>query len=232
MNKKKTKNFLTYTLLFLLVPIIVLLSGFVFKEKYYAFLSVVICILSCVPLFYTFNKKENTSKELSVLAVLVAISVVGRFIFSPIPFFKPVTAITVITAVYLGSESGFAVGALSAIISNIYFGQGPWTPFQMLAWGLIGFCAGYIGHSNKNKKLKTVIYGAFSGIAYSLIMDIFTTLWMDGSFNGKRYLGAIISAIPITLIYMVSNVIFIYFLYKPFGDKLERIKIKYGLFNK
>src|SRR5699024_12206733 len=76
-----------------------------------------------------------------VVAVLTALSVVGRFVFVALPGFKPVAAIVIITAVYVGSEAGFLVGALTAFISNLYFGHGPWTPFQLFAWWVIGVIA-------------------------------------------------------------------------------------------
>ena len=81
---------------------------------------------------------------------MVALSVTGRFI----PFFKPVTALTVLTAVYLGGEAGFLCGALSAVISNFWFGQGPWTPFQMLAWGMIGLFAGLLASPLKRSRIR------------------------------------------------------------------------------
>ena len=116
-----------------------------------------------------FEKKKTGTRRLVLCAVMIALSVVGRFI----PLFKPITALTVITAVYIGAESGFFVGALSAVISNFFFGQGPWTPFQMFAWGMIGFVAGMIGEHMRGRRVLLVIYGVISGIVYSLVMDVF-----------------------------------------------------------
>lgn len=176
------------------------------------------------------NRKGISSRELAVLAVMIAISVVGRFVFAWLPGFKPVTAITVIAAIWLGKGSGFVVGAMSAVVSNFYFGQGPWTPFQMLAWGLIGFLAGIFGKSFRKNKILLCLLGAFAGVFYSLTMDIWTTLWVDGTFLVSRYLALVVSALPVTIEYAVSNVIFLWILNKPIGEKLERIKKKYGLF--
>src|SRR5699024_4394169 len=129
------------------------------------------------------------TRRMVILAVLVAISVVGRFIFAALPAFKPVTAIVVISAIFFGAEAGFLVGALSALISNIYFGQGPWTPFQMFSWGLIGFIAGlpYFRNKLKNNKVYLVLYGIIAGVAYSLIMDVWTVMSLDNTFTIKRY---------------------------------------------
>lgn len=228
MNNRK--NIFMFCLILLAVPAAVIASYIIFKEKFYAVASVLTALISCLPLFYAFNKKTNNSKELTVVAVMIAISVVGRFVFAFLPGFKPVTAITVIAAVYIGKEAGFAVGSLSAVVSNFYFGQGPWTPFQMFAWGILGFIAGLLYKYLKKSKIALCVYGVLSGVLYSLTMDIFTVLVADGTFNLSRYLTLVLAASPTTAEYAVSNVIFLLLLTKPIGEKLERIKTKYGLF--
>ena len=146
-----------------------------------------------------------------------------------LPGFKPVTAIIIITALYFGAQAGFMTGALTALISNIYFGQGPWTPFQMLAWGIVGLLGGILsGYLKKNKWL-LLIYSALAGILFSMIMDIWTVLWMDNSFNFPRYAAALLGSAKSTLTYAVSNVIFISVLLLPTGRALERIKEKYDI---
>ena len=160
-----------------------------------------------------------------LVSVLTALSVAGRFI----PLLKPVAAMTILSGVYLGGEAGFLVGALSAVISNFYFGQGPWTPFQMFAWGLIGLIAGYLSRPMQKSRGLLLLYGLIAGIAYSFIMDIWTVLWADGYFNLSRYAAAVISAAQFTIIYAVSNVIFLLVFSKPIGKILERIKEKYRL---
>lgn len=227
---RKQKSLITVCLLILAVPTVVILGAVIFKEKYYAWISLCVAVLSCIPLFYSFVHKESSSKELTVLAVMIAVSAAGRFIFAWLPGFKPITAITVIVAIWLGKEAGFVVGSLSAVVSNFYFGQGPWTPFQMFAWGLLGFLAGLVAKPLIKSKVLLCVFGALAGIIYSLTMDIWTILWADGSFNVSRYIAAVISALPVTAEYAVSNIIFLLILAKPIGDKLERIKRKYGLF--
>ncbi len=226
-----SKNRLTAVLFLLVIPFVVVGGALLFQEKYYAWLSVCVALLTCVPLFYCFERRDTSSKELTVLAVLVAFSAVGRFIFAWIPGFKPVSAITIIAAVYLGREAGFVVGSMSAVISNFYFGQGPWTPFQMFAWGLIGFLAGLLKVSLRRRKLWLMLYGILAGVLFSAIMDVWTALWADGTFHLSRYLAACLSALPFTVEYAVSNVIFLFVLEKPVGGKLERLKKKYGVFN-
>ena len=160
-----------------------------------------------------------------IAAVMTALCFAGRFI----PILKPIAALTIITALYLGGEAGFLVGAMSAILSNFYFGQSPWTAFQMLAWGLIGLFAGIFSEKLLKSRALLLIYGALTGIAYSFIMDIWTVLWYNRGFDIKLYLAALVSAVPYTVSYAVSNVLFLYLLAKPFGEKLSRIKTKYGV---
>lgn len=171
------------------------------------------------------RNRTARSRRMVLVAVMTALCVVGRFI----PFFKPVAALTTITAIYLGGKAGFLVGALSALLSNFYFGQGPWTPFQMLAWGCIGLLAGVFNQPLKNSKIFLCLFGVLAGITYSLTMDIWTVLWYDGTFNPQLYMTAIVTAAPHTILYAVSNFIFLWLMAKPFGEKLERIKVKYGI---
>ena len=228
MNRKT--DILTWLLLIVVIPLTVLLGALIFKEKHYAWISLCVAVLSCLPFFYSFERKQSSASELTVLAVLIALSAAGRMIFAFLPAFKPITAITVIAAVWLGKEAGFIVGSLSAVVSNLYFGQGPWTPFQMLAWGLIGFIGGLLGGKLQNKKIPLCIFGVKAGVAYSMLMDVWVTVWEDGSFNPARYAALLLAALPTTASYAVSNVVFLLLLSSPIGEKLERIKKKYGLF--
>lgn len=226
----RLKKVITPCLLFIAVPGIVILGSLLFGEKYYAWISVCVAILSCVPLLYSFEHREVMPMELTVLAVMIAVSVIGRCIFAWLPGFKPVTAITIIAALYLGKEAGFVVGTMSAVISDFYFGQGPWTPFQMFAWGMIGFFAGIFKDFVSENKVTLSVFGAISGVVYSMTLDIWTTIWSDGSFNVSRYLALVITSLPTTAEYVVSNILFLLLLSKPIGDELQRIKKKYGLF--
>lgn len=99
----------------------------------------------------------------------------------------------------------------------------------MLAWGLVGLFAGYLSKYLKNSRVLLLIYGALSGAFFSFVMDVWTVLWYNGTFDLSLYKGALISAAPFTLLYSVSNVVFLFLLAKPFGEKFARIELKYGL---
>ena len=197
--------------------------------KGFWFATAAAALLCCVPFFLSFEKRAPSAGELVLVAVMTAFSAAGRFIFAPLPFFKPVSAIIIIAGRHFGPLAGFMTGALSAVISNIWFGQGPWTPFQMLCWGLIGASAGLLG-DRLSRPVPLCIAGIAAGIGYSMLMDVWTVLSMNGSFTGSLWIAAIISALPVTGIYCVSNVVFLLVLNKPLGRRLERIRTKYGVF--
>ena len=211
------------------IPLCVLLGATVFSDKGYAYVTLLVTMLSLLLFIAGFEKKRTGTRRLILVAVMVALSVAGRFL----PLFKPITALTVLTAMYLGSEAGFLTGALSAVISNFYFGQGPWTPFQMLAWGLGGFLSGLVFFNKKLGKATLpllVVVGFFVGVLYSAIMDVWSAVSMTGEFVWQAYLAALTTSLPFTIEYAVSNVIFLLVLYKPMDRRLTRIKLKFGVF--
>ena len=224
-QNKRVRTVLHFVIPFVLIPTAAILGTLVFDEKKHLFISLFIAILSVLLFITGFEKRVTGTRRMVIVAVMIALCIVGRFI----PFFKPFTAITIITAIYLGGESGFLVGSLSALLSNFYFGQGPWTAFQMLAWGLIGLVAGFLSQPLQKSRAALLIYGVLSGIAFSFVMDIWTVLWYNDTFDPTLYLTAIVTALPHTVLYSISNFIFLWFMAKPFGDKLNRIKIKYGV---
>lgn len=210
---------------FVLIPLLVAVSAFAFSGQRYLIISLGIAVLALLLFMAGVERRNIGSRRMVITAIMTALAVFGRFI----PLFKPITAIIVITAVYLGAQAGFLTGAMSVLLSNIWFGQGPWTPFQMLGFGLIGLFAGYLSRWLVRSEVLLVIYGVFAGIAYSFIMDIWTVLWYSGGFDTGLYASAIISALPFTALYAVSNAVFLLILSKPIGNKLNRIKIKYGV---
>ena len=225
MNGKLTTAAMISIIIFLTVADIILFSG-----KYYDVASLIAAFLSCIPFYITFEKSKATSKEIMLVALMTAFSVCGRIMFSFIPFFKPITAFTIISGMYLSAPAGFICGSFSALISNIYFGQGPWTLFQMISWGLIGFISGVIGEKLLEKRIILVIYAFISGVLFSLIMDLWTVLNIDKEFNFSRYIIQLISSFPIMIVYSLSNIVFLILLQKPIGKKLKSAKKRCGIF--
>lgn len=226
----KSKKLLSFFILIVAIPLILILGATLLEDRKYNLISMIVVILACVPFFMQFERRKPHAREIMIIAVMSAISIAGRVAFMWVPAFKPVTAITAITGFKMGPEAGFLTGAVSAVVSNMLFGQGPWTPFQMFTWGMIGYIAGWLGKTKwMETKVGLIIYGIVAGVLFSCVMDIWTVISYDGQFSWIRYLQAAGTALPFTITYAVSNVIFLLLLTKPIGEKLTRIQIKYGL---
>ena len=227
MKHRSLRRALPLLLLLIGVPVVLLLCAHL-NRKYYIGGSAVIG-LTFLAFALHFEGRKPHARELVLLAVMSALAVASRVVFAAIPHFKPTVAIIMLTGIVFGPESGFLTGALTGFVSNFIFGQGPWTPFQMFAWGMIGLLAGFLQKPLKKSKLALSLYGVFAGAAYSCIMDVWTVLWYDNAFHWELYLGALATALPFIISYALSNVVFLLLLGKPFGEKLERVKIKYGV---
>ena len=224
-RSKRMREIIRVSVPFLVIPVLVISGAVIFDHSKHIIISMGVAFLALLVFISGFERKNTGTRRLVIAAVMTALCFAGRFI----PILKPVSALTIITGLYLGGETGFLVGAMSAVISNLYFGHGPWTAFQMLAWGIIGLTAGIISEPLKSKRSLLIAYGIAAGIAYSFIMDIWTVLGYNNGFSLKLYLAALQTAVPYTVSYVLSNVLFLYLLAKPFGEKLQRIKIKYGV---
>ena len=207
------------------IPLMVYLGTAVFPERQHLLVSFGVAALSALLFIAGYDHQQTGARRMVLTAVMTALCIAGRFI----PFFKPVAALTVLTAVYLGPEAGFLTGALSALLSNFWFGQGPWTAFQMLAWGVIGLAAGYLAGPLQRRKWLMLLFGVTAGVLYSMVMDVWTVMWYGGGFSWQLYGAAFVTALPHTLLYAVSNFAFLLFLAEPIGRKLARIRLKYGL---
>lgn len=230
-GRQKAKKILGFCLILIAVPLTVAVGVWLFADRKYYPVAITAALFSCLPFFLRFEKGRNNARELAVIAVMTAFSIVGRLVFAPIPGFKPVTAMTMITGVALGPESGFMVGSMTALVTNFYYGQGPWTPFQMFAWGILGFFSGFLGLKKKPKLPVLCVAGAVGGLLFSFLMDLWVVLAPGGDWSFSGYAAIFAAGLPVAALYSVSNVIFLLILAKPFLSKLDRIKKKYGLFD-
>lgn len=228
---KLRRNMVTIIAL-ILAPLTVLGGYFFLDGRKYFVVSLLLVFYAMIPFFVGFERKKPQARELVIISVLIAITVVGRAAFFMLPQFKPVAALVIITGLALGRKAGFLVGAMGTFVSNFVFGQGPWTPWQMFAMGLIGYAAGFLAekHVLGEKKLPILIFGAISAtIVYGLIVDLWTIFSMTPD---PSWLTAVLvygAALPFNLIHGIATVVFLYFLEKPMIEKLDRIKVKYGM---
>ena len=106
---------------------------------------VLLVTLFCLALFFaSYEVSRPALRQILPTATLGAVAAAGRIVFAPLPDVKPVSAIAIVAGATLGRRSGFLVGAIAALVSNLFFGQGAWTPMQMYAWGLVGYLAGVL----------------------------------------------------------------------------------------
>lgn len=215
-----------------LVPAAILYGVYGLGDRKYLFISLIILLCAMAPFFILFERRRPQARELVTLAVLCAIAVVGRAVFFMLPQFKPVAAIVILSGVCLGAQPGFFVGAFSAFVSNFFFGQGPNTPWQMFAFGIIGFLAGilYEGGPLRATRLSLCIFGGLTTFfLYGGIVNLGTLLISGLPLTLPAYLSACAVAVPFDLLHAASSVIFLFFLSRPMTEKLERMKTKYSI---
>lgn len=204
------------------------------EERKYFSISLILLGGSMLPFFIHFERRRTQARELVTLSVLCAVAVAGRAAFYMLPQFKPIAAIVIITGVCLGPQSGFLVGAVSIFVSNFFFGQGPNTPYQMFAFGILGVLSGVLYHRGllKNNRLSLCIFGGLATLLlYGGIVNLGTLLLSGLPLTLPAYFTVCLTSLPFDLIHAASSVFFLFVLSKPMAAKIERLKTKYGLFS-
>lgn len=231
-GRVEKRTWIALILFALTVPLILYLSVRVYHGRKYLLFSLLVILFSMVPFFLVFEGRKPQAREIMVIAVLAAIGVAGRAAFFMVPSFKPIAAVVILTGISFGGEAGFLVGCMIMMVSNMFFGQGPWTPWQMFSYGMIGFLAGILFQKGilKAKKLHLCIYGFLSVFfIFGGIMNPAAILMSYGYITKKSLIAFYISGAPVDLVQATSTVIFLWFMSRPLLEKLERIKRKYGL---
>ena len=218
----------------LLIPVTLFIGVFYLQRQQYAIVSLLVLLECMLPFFLVFEGRKPQARELVVIAVLCAISVAGRAAFFMLPQFKPVMAMTIIAGVSLGGESGFLVGALSMLVSNMFFSQGPWTPWQMFCMGIIGFLAGVLFRKGLLRRTRGSLgaFGVFSAIViYGGIMNPASVLmWANAdTLTWKVLLTYYVTGFPMDCVHAFATLFFLLIAAEPMLEKLDRIKLKYGL---
>ncbi|MBQ1501576.1 MAG: ATP-binding cassette domain-containing protein, partial [Firmicutes bacterium] len=215
------------------IPLTIAAGVMFFGVRKYYLVSLLVLIEAIVPFFLSFEGKKPPARLLVIIAVLCALGVVGRLAFFMLPQFKPVAAIVIITALAFGGETGFMVGSVTMLLSNMLMGQGPWTPWQMLAMGMIGLLAGVLfrGEWLRNNRVVLSVFGFIATlVVYGGIVNLsFVAMYMD-EFNLPMVISVYVAGFPFDLIHAVATALFLWLMARPMGEKLERIKLKYGLY--
>ena len=232
-KRKISKRTKIATLLILfLIPLTIFIGIYYLGDKKYYFISLLIILETMIPFGFAFENRKPKARELVIISALCAIGVAGRTAFFMLPQFKPVAAIVIISGVAFGGETGFLVGAITAFVSNFFFGQGPWTPWQMFSFGIIGFLAGIMFQKGILRKTKTdmCVFGFLATfVIYGGIMNPASVIMWQSNININMVLSSYVMGMPFDFIHAVSTVFFLFLAAEPMLEKLERIKIKYGL---
>jgi energy-coupling factor transport system substrate-specific component len=219
-------------LILLVIPATIMFGVFALDDRKYYFISLLIILYTMLPFALVFERRKPQARELIVIAVLTAIAVAGRAAFFMLPQFKPVVAIVIIAGVSFGPEAGFLVGATTGFVSNFFFGQGPWTPWQMFSFGIIGFLAGILFRRGwlKTSKLALCTFGGLAAFfIYGGIINIGSLLMFAPVITREALIATYASGFWFDMVHAIATVIFLYFLSRPMIEKLDRIKVKYGL---
>ena len=219
-------------LILLAIPLTIFAGTFYFNDRKYYFISLLIIVETMIPFALVFEGRKPQARELVIISVLCAVAVAGRAAFFMLPQFKPVMAVVIVSGVAFGGETGFLVGAVTMLVSNIMFSQGPWTPWQMFAMGVIGFLAGVLFRKGflRRSRLPLCVFGTLSAIIiYGGLMNPSFVLMYQDNPTWPMLLAAYIQGFPFDLVQAAATAFFLWVLSRPMLEKLDRIKVKYGL---
>ena len=201
-----------------------------------ALLMLLVVALVLALFFAGYEASRPALRQIMPALVLAALAAAGRILFGPIPDFKPVSAIAIIAGASLGRRNGFMVGALAALTSNFVFGQGMWTPWQMYAWGVVGYLGGMLADAGafdradgRVRMPALLAYGFASGLIYGVIINAYDVI---GFVQPLTVAGAIVrvsAAVPFDLMHSFATCVFLAALYAPWRRRIDRVVRKYDL---
>ena len=220
---------LIFAIFFLCIPITIYFGHTVLQQRKYYFISLLLVLEALAAFFLSFEKGSPKLRDMMIVSVMTAITVAGRAAFYMVPNVKPMAALTILSGIGLGSEAGFLIGALSMLISNIFFGQGPWTPWQMVAMGLLGCLGGLVFRNEKMcswKKVAAVcVFGFLSVLViYGGIMNPASVLMYQEHVNRGMILSAYAMGLPFDLLHAGGTAVFLLIGTRPILKKLYRIE--------
>jgi len=226
----KKSHIATLLVFFLLIPATLFLGTKLPGRSFYITGTLIILELM-LPFFMAFEGRKPQARELVVIAVMCALAVAGRAAI-PIPNFKAIFAIIMLTGIAFGPEAGFMVGAISAFASDFFYQLGPYTPWQMMAYGAGGMLAGFLFAKGRlpQKPWIMAVFGFFAVILWvGPLLDCSHIFLMLSQVNWSGVLATFISGFYVNVTQAICTVLVMLFLGSPLLDKLDRIKVKYGM---
>lgn len=181
--------------------------------------------------FAWYERTRPSARLLAVVGTLAALAILGRIAFAPIPNVKPTTDIVLIAGYCLGGAPGFAVGAVAALGSNLFFGQGPWTPWQMAAWGLIGVLGAGLARIGPRPpgRLSLALACALAGLGFGAILDFSNWVSTTGGHTLAEYLTISSLSLPFNIAHAVGNFVFFYAFGPALIRAVERCRARFAI---
>ena len=170
--------------------------------------ATILVILAIVAFFFEFEAAAISAKEIALVAMLGTISAVSRVPFAAIPNVQPCTYLIICSGYVFGPVAGFMVGAITALVSNFFLGQGPWTPYQMFAWGLVGVSAAYIRRFDLGR-IWLIIFGAIWGYLYGWIVNIWFWVSFIYPLTSRTFFVYQLNSIWFDTFHAIGNAIFL-----------------------
>ncbi|MFC0272393.1 ECF transporter S component [Metabacillus herbersteinensis] len=213
------------------IVLFLLLVGFpLILNDQYLIVSLLFMICTFLPFLIRFERRKVAGRELVMLAILASIAAVSRVPFASLPSVQPTTFVIIVTGIAFGAESGFVVGALAALVSNLFLGQGPWTPWQMYAWGMIGLCAGFLRNTWMMKMtIGRCVFGFITGILFGWVMNLWYIVGVFQEITLVEILAYYGASVYFDLAHAISNVFFLILFGSSWVKILQRFRRKYGL---
>ena len=193
-------------------------------------LTLAVTVLAVGLLFASFEASRPPLRQLMPTAVLAATAAAGRVLFAPIPDVKPVSAIAIVAGAALGRRSGFVVGAVAALVSNFFFGQGSWTPWQMYAWGLVGYLGGvFYDRGALERGWALYAWGFISALMYGAILNGYYVLGFVRPLTWPAVVAAYVAGAPLDIVHGIATAGFLAVIWLPWGRAIRRVVAKYDL---
>lgn len=225
-----TGRWLTPLCLLVLCPLTLLAGMWLLQDRKYYFISLLVLLEALVPLLLRTERRVPPARELVVLSVLIALAVAGRGALFMLPQFKPVVAVVIVAGVSLGGQGGFLVGAGAMLVSNFFYVQGAWTPWQMAGAGLVGLLAGWLAPLVGRNRVSLCLFGFVSTVAvYGGLLNTASLLMYQPNPTWEMLITTLALGFPLDLVHGAATAFFLWAAGPALLEKLERVKLKYGL---
>jgi energy-coupling factor transport system substrate-specific component len=188
------------------------------------FLVLIIGII--LAFFRIFEKSKPSVEHLVLVAILIAIAVMGTLPTAAVPGLQAASFIIIMTGIVFGKETGFITGVLTPLVMSLFLGLGYWTVLQMIAWGLMGLTAGILRSKLEKNRYSRAIFGFGWGFFYGWITNIYMLPFLS-SITVASVLGVYAASFPFDLVHAVTNAVLLFLFYGLFERIFKRAKEKF-----